>query len=716
MRTSHLHLSFMIALSACILCSLSIYSFAQEPIKSDATSPETTDSTAIQLKEQELKQTRLDYSIALKRPAPHWKMLKREEAKQLSGIAILGAIEPGRSFGLVLVEPSRGMTLDAYAQAILNHSPLQELLIEVAEAITYQGQESLKLIYSGDNDQGARVRYLSYVLIRDGYAFQISAGGRVGAIDPQELETFSKAVELLPQPVRGSDLPVEPLTDGQGLTWRSHQGHFESLLGSFKLSPPQDWSVQAGEAARSISPIATLVMSKRIAVAPQPELDLSLLISARACPDLPKLCTTWARAELIEAFELTPRQEGQIEWKVFDESVSFELFDRDGTPFSYALATLVREGEVFQLLAWTLKTQLPHAWMPLPEALRTLTPLSSARKSQLRSELSAIIQGDQGGAIRGDSLDSTSAWLGGQYVHEAYGVHWHLPSGLWTAQRHEQGSALSVLAFEAPLFALQGQLRLARRGGGLIEAHTEALSALKRELGGSLKSIEHGQSQLGGSLSHWTELEEQGERPLRYRLHTSLKDGIAAYMITWAPAPRFPRLAIEQAEAQLELGQYTPPFTMRTHCASEGACQTKISLKAMRFSLDGLPTGGDVTFYPNASVGERSISLTYQTNEALIGAVAVGHTRPDVLDPLAIAAAQRLIPKLEDASLTPQMVWIEGREARLLSWSSPVGDIKLYLIKRPPLIYGYFVIAPPGHKLLKSSEVRLTLHDQLSRD
>lgn len=702
-----------LALHIGLLCLLSAQPLPAQPLPAQPLPAQAPEPSApgplTPTPERTARQERTEYALRLKRPAPHWRLLSRDEAKQLSGIATLGAVEPGRSFGLVLVEPSRGLSLDEYAQALLNNSPLEELLIEVADAITYQGQESLKLIYSGDNEEGARVRYHSYVFIRDGYAFQVSAGGRVGVVSPQELEAFSKAVELLPGPVTGSKEELKPLQDAHGLTWRSLGGRFESLLGSFTMTPPAGWSVQVGDAAHAVSPIASLTMTKRVAHAGQPELDLSLLISARACPDEAERCAAWARAELIEAFELTLRNEGQLEWRTFGQPTAFELFDREGTPFSYVLSTLVREDEVLQILAWTLKSQVPHAWAPLPEALKGLSGLSSSERSALRATLSSTARSERGAALRGDSIDDTSAWLGGRYEHEAFGVSWRLPSGLWSAQQRARGQALSVFAFEAPLFGLKGQLRLSRRGGGLIEAHAEAVSALKRELGGALQSSQSGQGKLGGALSHWTELEGTGPRPLRYRLHTSLKGGVAAYMITWAPAPRFPRLAIEQAEAQLSLGNPSPGFSMNTRCETPERCRTQLTLSSMRFALTGLPPGGDVTFNPSASVGERSMSLTYSAGDALIGAVAVGHTRADALDPLAIAATQRLIPKLEGATLSPERVWVDGREARLLSWLSPEGEVKLYFIKRPPLIYGYFVIAPQGHPLLQSGQVKLSL-------
>jgi len=678
-------------------------SLGQSAAESSTSAPETPTAPSTLRDER--------YAVSLGRPAPHWRLLGPSEASRLSPIALMGAVEPGRSFGLILAEPARGMSLDGYAQTLLNHSPLDELLVEVAEAITYQGVESLKLVYSGDNEQGARVRYLSYVFLRDGFAFQVSAGGKVGAVSSDDLESFSRVVTLLPGPVRGASLELKPLSDELGLTWRVQGGRFESLISSFTLTPPEGWSLQVGEAARAVSPIATLSMSKRVPSAQGPGLDLSLLISARPCADEPKRCGQWARAELIEAFELSPRQEGQLEWRLFGEPASFELFDRDGTPFSYALHSVVRGGELLQILAWTLKDQLPHAWGPLPEALSALSELPLPERAALKATLSAALRADEGAALRGDSLDALSAWLGGRYEHEGYQASWRQPSGLWSARRLERGETLSALAFEAPLYGLSGQLRLSRRGGGLIEAHSEALAALKRELGLKLKSVASGQGRLGGHLSHWTELEEEGERPLRYRLHSTLNAGVAAYMITWAPAPRFPRPVVEQAEANLQLGGLPAPFSLTQRC-TEGSCEARLALPPMRFALEGLPTGGDVQLFPNASLGTRSMSLSYTTDEVLIGALAVGHARADALDPLAVAAAQRLLPQLNEASLQPKRVWLRGREARALSWTSERGEVRLYLIKRPPLIYGYFVIAPAGHPLLKSGRVALTFLDE----
>ena len=249
-----------------------------------------------------------------------------------------------------------------------------------------------------------------------------------------------------------------------------------------------------------------------------------------------------------------------------------------------------------------------------------------------------------------------------------------------------------------------------------MEAHEEALSALKRDLGvASLKTTIH-KAQLGGVSSLVSELEVASETAgapaTRYRLHTALKGGVAAYMITWREALVEVGAVIAQVEAGLTLGAQDPPLKLTQRCeeGSRGGdkrgepqnkerCEATLTFAPLRFALKGLPTGGDLTLYPSAGLGEASLSLTYALPDALVGVVAVGHARAESLEPLALAAAQRLAPSLGASALTPKRLWVEGREARALMWQSAEGEVALYLLKRAPLVYGYLVIAPAGHPL-----------------
>ena len=608
------------------------------------------------------------------------------------------------------------MDLEGYAQALVNNSPLDEVVIESADALTYQGQESLRLVYSGDSDNGARMRYLSYVFLRDGYAFQVSAGGKVGDVKDRDLEPFARAVELLEGPVQGPQDLNEPLKDAQGLTWHIKEGRFESLKGGLRLTPPQGWRLATGEAARALTPIATVALSR----APTPQRpqdpELSLVLSARPCHAEPSVCVEAAERALIGAFELSPRQEGTLEWSLLGASATFKLFDRPTTPFSYALHSVARDGVVIQALAWTLSKDLPHAWGPLPQALGAVELMSTQERASLRASLSATLRSDEGAITRGDTLNAHASWLRSVYRDSAYQATWRQPAGFWRA-RPEGGAqtSLHALSFEAPLYGLSGQLRLTRRGGGLMEAHEEALSALKRDLGvASAKAPTH-KAQLREVSSLVSELEvaseTEGAPATRYRLHTALKGGVAAYMITWREALVEVDAVIAQVEAGLTLGVQEPPLKLTQSCKSTQGerCEATLTFAPLRFALKGLPTGGDLTLYPSAGLGEASLSLTYALPDALVGVVAVGHARTESLEPLALAAAQRLAPSLGASPLTPKRLWVEGREARALTWQSAEGEVALYLLKRAPLVYGYLVIAPKGHALHQQGASPLSL-------
>jgi hypothetical protein len=181
---------------------------------------------------------------------------------------------------------------------------------------------------------------------------------------------------------------------------------------------------------------------------------------------------------------------------------------------------------------------------------------------------------------------------------------------------------------------------------------------------------------------------------------------VAAYVLSAAPDPSFSVAAALQVEGGLRLGVAEAPLATRS---AQG--EVTIASRQMRFELRGLPEGGALELHPDGGVGESSLSLTYEAGEALVGVVAVAHVSADPLDPLALEAARRLLPPLEGPSLAPERLWINGREGRRLAWSTAVGEASLYLVRRAPLVYAYFVLAPQGHALLKAGASPLRLLD-----
>ena len=113
------------------------------------------------------------------------------------------------------------------------------------------------------------------------------------------------------------------------------------------------------------------------------------------------------------------------------------------------------------------------------------------------------------------------------------------------------------------------------------------------------------------------------------------------------------------------------------------------------FTITHLPEGGSLILHPMLAAGESSTMMSYHTPDgALFSGFAVSSSRP--------LEDQRLLSNISAAlGLTasptklapPKEVWLHGVPARKWTWVSPEGEVQIYLLNIPPLIYGFLTLS-----------------------
>ena len=674
---------------------------ADGSVKKDGVTSNTVDTQASQPVVSDI------YRVQINQPNARWRLLSRDRARRLSPLAIGGAIDPGRSFGLVLIESVASLKLEEYAQALMDHSPLKEVLVEEALEVKYQGHDAIKLTYSGDT-QGARYRYVSYVFFKERYAYQVSAGGAVGMTDLEALEAFAQAVIILSGPVKSMSADQTRVEDQVGIGWRVERGAFEGVYPPVRITPPKGWRLVVGDELKLISAEAVVGLAR---VNP----EVWVVISQHPCP-APEAdrCARWLRTALEETFELKP----------LTDALSFKLFQRDEDFFRYLHSSgtfsylhhlqLDQLGQATQVMAWTLKGQEERAWSALPEALSALKKLTSPELKALESQLKSDEQNRRTGFERGDRVRRDERWVDGVYRHHLLHVLWKKPEGLWRVNlTSPEGHEVSVLEIEAPRDGLFSQIRFSKaRAPSLKTGHRVMWDALMRDLStqtpkNSKLKVSAGEAPLMGGQGLWSEVTFGRDRPILYRLHSAIEDGIAVHVLSWSPAPIFNRAALNTVISTLEVS----PHERAIHF--DGA---RFEDRRARFALENLPSGATLDWAPEVGVGSTSSGVSLYTAEVTLGALAVAQGRSSSPKSMLDAISERVVARF-GLKGPPEVreVHVDGASATLLKWRLPMkeGDtpqaFALYLIDRAPMMYGYFVFAPPESPYITEGAQRFKL-------
>lgn len=661
-----------------------------------------------------------------------WRILNAEQVSALSNIAVVGAVDDPRALGLVLVESIRGLNLTDYATAVLENSTLDELLIESVDELEFKGFKSLRIVYSGDESNG-RFRYLSYIFLAHGKAYQVVAGGPVGLVTAQTLEPFSRAVAFTEM----SDTAIikRRVADITGLGWRVKSGVFSHVLSNLKIASGEGWSPIVGEALSRINGEAIAGLQKTSS-------QLNILFFDRPCPHSDRtLCLIWARQDLMSDLNLEEGV-GSFDFNYLGEPRTFIRLTHQGGLYSYLLNEQIVADRVLQTLAWTIshnrEKPKENDERSIVETAKSVEDHSALLWGSMQSGLSRVSKMGREERLKLNveliktpadrvSVEAMDSWMWGLYHHFESGLRWSKPSGMWRvnlSSAYPRSPRDRLLTIETPRYGLKSQLRVI--SGHHLRAHRShdrlwgELVAQLLETRGQCASPDKGQRPLAGTKSHWTRCLfkkvsiENGvslSREWTYQLDSFEAHGAVIHLLSWAPKSLFEKEA-EPAREALERGlKINLPATVAL--SPHGVMSDERLRYEVRF-----PSGGTLRVHPTTSLGSVASQAEYHTADLSLVAFAVGEMKSSKLAELVnqITKSQRKVSssKGERSSAAVPVrtqFWSHGERGERLRWSHESGPVQrgAILISAPPLVYGLVAVgrAESVEEALKGDRLKI---------
>ena len=698
------------------------------------------------------------YRFQIHLPSSAWTLLTPQQAQKISPLALGGALAGDRVLGVVMAEPHRNLDLESYAQALMDYSPLSEIVVEQVAEIQKQGLTALRIQYSGDLQSG-RFRYITDLFFREDQAFQVTAGGLISQVKNQDLMAFLKSMTLTEGALNLKKAQPKRVEDQWGVGWLFQDQVFSSFLSGLRIPTPKTWQALVGKKLMPLNGDADFGLHRV-------DLNLHLLFFHTACPEPDESkCRSWLTHDLVEGFGLE-KQAQTYEFKVAGQPVSFQSYRNSQGVFQYLHGIYIHEKQATHLLAWTLDQQNQNAdaqavpshpvdytpqWMEIQKVLRTTTALSSAQKAELRAEyfraqnqrfepsstlppsLSSASSVPSVSSTPSSSSSSTSlppsqkvqsffgsnftfrrneSWIKGIYHNHLFRLKWKQPSGIWNvalSDSHDQSS----LSLHAPLHSLNAQLSWLHQPHASLKAvHQKSLNLLLQDLELTPQQlIQKGgkfitkKSSFAGHLSQVSTLTLPHPYSLTYRLHTTQFKSTFVHLLSWSPSPLDPQGVLENIEAGLSF-THRSPIQLKAHRYED---------QRFYFALD-LMKEGTLELNPDLGLGTWSTAVTYESDDVLVMGFAVGQTQAKGFKRFARHLAQRILPNRSTPPKVTQSsdVWIQGYPAKKYKWVSPSPvakdqDLVIYLVSRDPLLYGYLIYAKAEHSQFKKGGKALSL-------
>ena len=706
---------------------------------------------AAELSEQ-AKPTGRYLSIQLKVPGPSWTKLTEAQVKNLSNIAVAGAIDAQRALGLVLVEPIKHLNLTDYATAVLEQNSLSELLVESVNEVNFQGFSALRIVYSGDEANG-RFRYLCYVFIHEHKAYQIVAGGPVAVTTADSLEVFSKAISLNLSNQKQKTSLTQP-QNKHGVGWQDKNGTFLHSLSGVKATKLPAWAMLTGEQLKRVNKQAFFGFVHS-------ESQLHMLLFDRPCPHPDEnQCLTWTKDELWQDLGLKENI-GTYDFKYLGEQRSFQSLEHENGRYSYLHHVLIKEGRALHTLVWTLNptntvnTQDQDLlWRLLPEGLSAFSWLTTLEKQSVLLNLQNLEE-------QGQIAHSKATWLWGKYHHFDTGLTWERPPGLWEVKPekipllNKNDALLSIAALR---YGLKTQIRIvmghSQRKNKVHQTLWQELNEQLKNHRGTCQDKTTGKRLLAHAEALWSKCTFRRLSALKspkktwiewtYQLDTIEAFGGLIHLLSWAPKHLFEgegKVVREGLEDGLKLGQPAGVIFNVGSDLSPNNQKRELWDERFRYKLKNLPLHGRLKVRSSLPLGQTSSLVEYGNEHISMMSFVVGEMEPKklatLIDQLAktnflyqnkarsiesstkrkslpIKAKPQEAKRSDNTStLKRRKIQRQGYEGEILFWQEDNSLVhrSALLLTAPPLVYGIVIVGDSnGAKyLLKKNNFELLI-------
>ena len=350
-------------------------------------------------------------------------------------------------FLVVIVEQAPGLDPSTAASALVEMMPLESLVIESFEQITFQQLPAVRYVVSGYL-QGMHFRYGNIVVSRLGYLYQIMCYGMEAATssDGSTFQPMWDTFGFLPATeVPGRDT-LHQVPDEDGVGWRVRDGNFESAVYGFTVEPGDGgWRVAIGTELLLMNPAAEVGLvhtSPEVYVALVPELVTGLDHAA-------------FDADLRSTFAIQMAgsvASDELEMVIGGIPMTLSIHPSPGAyqPMDFGYGVFWVDDVNVQVIASWVSGLGETALLSLPEAFSLISLLPETERTALRDEL--LDQPDSQNTVGADFT-----LRDGLYQDYLYGFTWTKPRGFWRVTVGQDARAVNPdarLFLEEPVLGL----------------------------------------------------------------------------------------------------------------------------------------------------------------------------------------------------------------------------------------------------------------------
>jgi hypothetical protein len=317
-----------------------------------------------------------DWRFELRWPGEGWKLMREQDASQITPGAIAGAVHRDSPNVAVIIEEMPGVSLDTAAEIMRSALPGENIEFDATERVTVAGKEAVRFSASTTLDE-ARIRYVNIGFLHDDHLFQLQSWGLEHRYPPERLQAVVDAFRLLDGEVTGRASPVKRI-DTAGVGWIVEAGAYRSAISGVAIDPPAGWHVAVGEELEQMAPDAELGL-----VHERP--DLYVVVTTEAAP---KRRRDSFEAQLREQFVQGAEVGGEpeiIERTVGGTPVKVHRYRSDVLAFEHGVQ--FRGARALQVSAWYFAGFQQRAEKPLADVFAALSVMEPAVRNALRSEL-----------------------------------------------------------------------------------------------------------------------------------------------------------------------------------------------------------------------------------------------------------------------------------------------------------------------------------------
>ncbi|MCH9682600.1 MAG: hypothetical protein K0V04_14275 [Deltaproteobacteria bacterium] len=198
------------------------------------------------------------YRFRLDHPGPGWKLMQRDDARNLVDDANAGAMGPQNLAGVVMVERMPGATIDDLHEMTYADIPAEK--IHETKVVRLGGLDARRTTYTQSVNE-IESRYVSVIALREGYSYQLLAWTREDQASTAQFDRFFDAFSFTEGEVVGEVSDHPPVTEADGLAWQIRDGQFRSAISGIDLDPDPPWRLIIGREARESDPNAELLLA-----------------------------------------------------------------------------------------------------------------------------------------------------------------------------------------------------------------------------------------------------------------------------------------------------------------------------------------------------------------------------------------------------------------------------------------------------------------------